>query len=87
MRLWSYLFNLLRGVDELGNAALDGNSRQTISSRSYEGCHVRKPRLARWCVMCFAVDCVNYAIQLARFQKPYAHCKDAYMSDQKDRTY
>lgn len=87
MSLASYFYNLFRGVDQLGNATLDGNSRQTISSRAYEGGYVKKPFLWRWRIVCWVIDGLNYVVQVARGKKPYAHCKDAYLSDQKDRTY
>lgn len=85
MSFGSYLYNFFRGVDELGNATLDGNSRQTISSRAYEAAMIE--HLWYWRPAYHAINALNYAIQIARHEPTYNHCKGAYLSDQKDRTY
>ena len=94
MGFWSYIYNWLRGLDELGNATLDGNSRQTISSRCYEAAVLKG--IWYWKIAYYAVNAGAYALRwlFARplgyrwgEDMPVNHCMDAYLSDQKDRTY
>jgi len=85
MSLGSYLYNLFRGVDELGNATLDGNSRQTISSRAYEAAIIQKRWY--WRPVYHAINALNYGLQIVSGRKTYNHCRDAYLSDVNDRTY
>ncbi len=85
MNFASYIYNLFRGVDELGNAVIDGNSRQTISSRAYEAAMVK--HIWYWHPAYHLINAVNYAIQIARGIPTFNHCKDAYLSDRKDVTY
>ncbi len=83
-----YFYNLVRGFDELINAMLYGNSRQTLSSRAYEAAVIRN---LWWWVPFYEV--VNWTMYAGRWfilrplgyrwgkDMPTNHCKDAYLSN------
>jgi hypothetical protein len=90
----AYIYNFARGVDQLGNALMFGNSRQTMSSRGYEAAVLA--RLWYWCPFYWGVNGVMYTARWL-FARPFGyrwgadmpvnHCFDAYMSFPNIRTY
>lgn len=49
-------WNILLGFDHAGNAAINGDPKESISSRSYRGFIEGKPS---WCILCKILDAIE----------------------------